>query len=83
MHPRTAERLAASSTPPTRSWSASRTRLTTVEWLIDELDYETHIRQRSAFEETAERRVNTARSLVECQGPQGGRHPRPGIGRGA
>jgi len=57
--------LAASLTPPTRSWSASRTRLTTVEWLIDELDYETHIRQRSAFEETAERRVNTARSLVE------------------
>jgi DNA helicase-2/ATP-dependent DNA helicase PcrA len=37
----------------------------TVEWLIDDLDYETHIRQRSAFEETAERRVNTARSLVE------------------
>ena len=55
----------------------------TVEWLIDNLDYETHIRQRSAFEETAERRVNTARSLVECQGPQGGRHPRLGIGRGA
>ena len=33
--------------------------------MAHDLDYETYIRQRSAFEETAERRVNTARSLVE------------------
>lgn len=37
----------------------------TIEWLIDDLDYEKHIWERSAFKEMAEQRIQTARSLVE------------------
>lgn len=36
----------------------------TVAWLIDALDYEMYIRERSAFTEIADRRIQTARSLV-------------------
>ena len=37
----------------------------TVEWLLAALDYEQHLRRRSAFEELADRRIQTARSLID------------------
>ena len=36
----------------------------TVEWLIEAMGYEAYIRRHSAFQETAEDRIQTARSLV-------------------
>lgn len=36
----------------------------TVEWLIDAIGYEAYIRRHSAFKETADDRIQTARSLV-------------------
>ncbi|WP_176521764.1 ATP-dependent helicase [Longimonas halophila] len=36
----------------------------TVSWLIDALDYEAYIRERSAFTEIADRRIQTAHSLA-------------------
>jgi DNA helicase-2/ATP-dependent DNA helicase PcrA len=37
----------------------------TVGWLIEALDYEEHLRRHSAFEELADRRIRTARSLID------------------
>ncbi|MFB6231306.1 MAG: ATP-dependent helicase [Salinibacter sp.] len=37
----------------------------TVGWLIEALDYEEHLRRHSAFEELADRRIQTARSLID------------------
>lgn len=37
----------------------------TIKWLIDDIEYEEHIRERSAFEELADQRVKTARSLIK------------------
>ncbi|MCS4101253.1 ATP-dependent helicase [Salinibacter ruber] len=37
----------------------------TVDWLIKALDYEDYLRRYSAFEELADRRIRTARSLID------------------
>ncbi len=37
----------------------------TVEWLIQSLGYEEYLRRHSAFEELADRRIQTARSLID------------------